>query len=350
MELLFVDGTKGFAPTRIAEKPSGGIVTSLTEIPRFLASKGHKVYVKSVFDKSEVVDGVHYLSSKDECKNVDVVIFNRNVLNHSLIAQAKSLGAKLVWWLHDVVDHRYLVDDAFKQVPNIVSLSSYCTRTYSRYYGIDLERFTVIPNGVDKKIFYPGNYSKKQPGLYVFASAPIKGMKPLAFTIRNLRRHNPKAELHVYASQQLHDMQDDALVKFQLQMLKDEEGVKVFAPVPQAKMADVLRKAWCLLMPNSYPEICSNLLLQSIACGTPVVASPTGSIPEYLGNWMNGLITESTPSDLYFWWQEFAGLAVKLLNNSYLHQEMCKQLVSIDSWEDIGSKWEKYLQGIVDKK
>lgn len=344
MKLLFLDGTKGFSPSRVKEKAAGGIVSSLTAIPKFLAFRGHEVYVKSVFDKSETIDGVHYLSSKDECKNVEAVIFNRNVLNHSLVAQAKKLGAKLVWWLHDVVDHRYLVDDAFKEMDAIVSLSNYCTRTYSEYYGIDPKKFFEIQNGVDKSIFYPGK--KKQRGLFIYASAPIKGMKPLAYTIRNLRRHEPKAELHVYASQGLHDMQDDALVRFQMGALAEEEGVKIMPPVPQEKLADELRKAQALLMPNSYPEICSNLLLQSLACGTPVVGSPTGSIPEFLATGVEGYVTVSTPSDLYFWWAEFAKKAVRLLK-----EEMpSNRFRHVPSWEEIGRRWETCLENVIAKR
>ena len=55
-------------------------------------------------------------------------------------------SAKKVWWLHDIVDYRYLEDDGFKSVDEIVALSGYSVSSYSDFYGIPSSRFTVIGN------------------------------------------------------------------------------------------------------------------------------------------------------------------------------------------------------------
>jgi glycosyltransferase involved in cell wall biosynthesis len=349
MRLLFVDGTKGFAPGRVKEKATGGILNSLGVIPKKLAAMGHAVTVKSTFTESKVIDGVTYLGLLEEVQKSDVVIFNRNVISNELIDQAHASGAKVAWWLHDIVDHRYLRDDAFKRVDLIISLSDYCTSTYSAYYEIDRAKFVKIPNGVNKDLFYPGKHSKRNKNLFVYASAPIKGVKPLGFTATNLKRHNPDAELRMYASQGLHDQQDDALVRYQLQQMTNQ-GATVLPPVSQAELADVFREAWALLMPNSYPEICSNVLLQARACGLPVVASPTGSIPEFLENRKTGLITNSSPLDLYFWWAEFARLTVELSQSAALHQRLSEEAPKgVLSWDEVASMWHLALSQLAPK-
>lgn len=343
MKLLFADGTAGFSPARLAEKATGGILSSLTILPRLLARRGFEVYVKSTHNTSETIEGVHYLSPTDEMKACDLVVFNRNVLTHSLIDQAESAGAKVVWWLHDVVDPRYLEDDGFTRVKNIVSLSDYCTRTYSEFFKIPTDRFTRIPNGVDKSKFYPGDYANRNPNLFIYASAPIKGLKALGFTAANLKRHNPNAELRLYTSQGMHEKIDDALVKYQLNLITHEGGT-VLPPIPQDELAKVMREAWCLLMPNSYPEICSNLLLQAKASGLPVVATPTGSIPEF---YRGVEITDSSPLDLYFWWAEFAGKALGLIEDKARHEALSLAgPVGVMSWDEIADQWAAYLRGL----
>lgn len=346
MKIVFIDGTTGFSPKRLATQATGGILSSLTILPKLLAKRGHHVVVKCAIDKPEVVDGVNYLQLMQEVQSADIVVFNRNVISRELVAQAKATGAKVVWWLHDVVDPRYLLDDAFVAVDGIVALSRYCRDTYSIFYEIDLKKFAVIPNGVDKTVFFPGDYSRRNPGLLIYASAPIKGMKPLGFVASNLKRLNPKAELRMYSSQRLHDKMDDALIKFQFDRAR-EQGVTILDPIPQAELAEVMREAWLLLMPNSYPEICSNLLLQARASGLPVIASPTGSIPEFLKDGKHGVITRSNPTDLYFWWREFAEAALKLVLDVPRHQKMSEETVlGVDSWETIADQWHDYLASV----
>ena len=280
MKILIIDGTAGFSPTRLAEKPCGGIITSLTLIPRFLAKAGHEVTVLSVHNTVEHVDGVDYkpISMDVSSLQADVVVFNRNSIERPIAAYFKMKGARIVWWLHDIVQLSYLPDDGFRLADKIVALSRYCARTYSEFYEITDDKMVVIPNGVDPKVFNP-SFAPRKTNLFVSASAQIKGLAPLSFTLHNLRRHNPAVVMRLYASQKLHDQENSASHDAQLQELS-LAGAQVLDPIPQKELADVFRQATALLMPNSYPEICSNVLLQAQACGLPIISVPEGALPE----------------------------------------------------------------------
>ena len=142
MKILFLDATPGFSPTRLSEKATGGILTSLTKIPAYLASKGYDVSVCSLHDKVETVNGVHYIGKPLEKNEWDVVVFNRNMVDREMTAFFKD--SYKIWWLHDVVDHRYLEDDAFRFINKIVALSKYNLDSYSDFYDIKEENFTII--------------------------------------------------------------------------------------------------------------------------------------------------------------------------------------------------------------
>lgn len=341
-KVLFLDGTEAYSPHRIKEKPCGGIVTSLTNIPRNLVKMGWDVTIASGYQKEEVVEGVRHVTKFGDYRP-DIVVFNRNVLSHSLLERFR--GAKTVWWLHDIVDHRYLEDDAFRKINKIVSLSDYCTSSYSDFYEIDPCRFVKIQNGVDKKIFH-NERRRQDKNLFICASAPIKGLYPIEFTFLNMRRVNPSFELRLYASQKLHDIDNTKQIDAQLTHLKNI-GVTVLDPIPQAELADVMRSARCLLMPNHYPEICSNVLLQALSCGLPVVGVDIGSAREFIKDGVNGFLTKTFPHDMYWWWKDFAGLVGKIMTDdrsfSILSQEAPRSVVGLDP---ISKMWDKLLRGL----
>lgn len=336
MKVIFIDGTKAFSPHRLREKASGGIVTSLTLIPRYLAKRGLDVTVLSIYDRDEHVDGVHYVHQIPEHEKFDVAVFNRNMLNRRLMEHFK--GAVKVWWLHDIVDYRYLEDDGYKAVDSIVALSQYCVDSYADFYGIGLDKFTFIPNGVDPSVFYTGSWTRNR-NLFLCASAPIKGLYPIWFTLQNMRRVNPDVELRIYASQSLHDLEDDKRTRATLGEL-EATGAKVLEPIPQHELADVMRQARGLLMPNHYPEICSNLLLQARACGLPVVGVPIGSCREFLADGVEGLLTKTAPHDMYWWWRDFAAQAVRLMTEDSLFDTISEATpMGVHTWDEIGEQW-----------
>src|SRR5258707_1171015 len=79
-----------------------------------------------------------------------------------------------------------------------------------RFYDISKEKFTVIPNGVDSKIYYPGDYSQRNPHLFISASALIKGYTAYPMVFDNLKRHDPDIDLRIYSSQKLHGIDNSS--------------------------------------------------------------------------------------------------------------------------------------------
>lgn len=348
MRLLFVDQTTGHNPLKINEKPTGGTLTSLTLIPEYLASKGHDVYVMSTFGHHEDINGVHYIDDKENIPIWDVVVFNRNVLPKDFIEYNRQINAKIIWWLHDIVDLRYLKDDSYKYVTHIVALSDYCKKTFSDFYEIPQDKFSVIPNGVDKKLFYPGKYEDRNPNLYIMASALIKGFIPIEAVHNNLERLNPNLDLRIYSNQALHNLTNSPVQEGFLNAMRDK-GASVYQPVSQPVLAGIMRKAWCLLMPNSYPEICSNLLLQARASGLPVLTSDIGANPEFIENNVTGaMTTKFKPIDNYSWIVEYARLACALYVNKEAHKKISENAPNgVKSWDEIGEEWNVLLQNVV---
>jgi len=339
MRVLFCDSTTGHSPKENTSRPTGGILNSLTLIPEYLALRGHDVYVRSTYNQSEDINGVHYIKESQSIPKWDVTVFNRDVLPKDFVLYCKEQGTKVIWWIHDIVQIAYLKDDAFKFVDKVIALSDYCKQTYSEFYQIDPCKFSIIPNGVDTKLFYPGEYDKRDSNLYLTASSLIKGFIPLSATFDNLKRVNPDVDFRVYSSQRLHGLENSDNQKAFLQYM-DSHGAHVYSPTSPEVLAYLMRKAWCLLMPNSYPEICSNLLLQARACGCPVVTSDIGSAPEFIKHGQTGLMTtQYKPHDQYSWIVEYVNLVMGL-SNKELHKTISDNApIGILNWEDVGEAW-----------
>lgn len=346
--LLFVDLTEGHDPKRLYEKPTGGTLTSLTKIPEYLAKQGYEVYVASTYGKSEIYNGVHYIVKGETVPKWDVTIFNRNVLPNDFVTYCKQQGSKIIWWLHDIVDTRYLPDATFKLVDHIVALSNYCKETYSDFYDIKKEIISVISNGVDNEIFTPGDYEKRNPHLFITASALIKGYAPLQVTYDSLKAYDPDLDFRIYSSQKLHGFENTNSQQQFLDNMK-KVGAHIYHPTSPKVLASIMQKAWGLLMPNSYPEICSNLLLQARACGLPVVTSQIGANPEFIEDGQQGLVTfKYYPHDIHSWIVEFAKAACQLQQDEELHKVLSLEAPKgVPTWDSIGEKWNELIQTLL---
>jgi glycosyltransferase involved in cell wall biosynthesis len=74
-------------------------------------------------------------------------------------------------------------------------------------------------------------------------------------------------------------------------MLK-EPGVELVGEINDAQKADFLSGAHALLTPIDWPEPFGLVMIEAMACGTPVIAYNRGSVPEVIDDGVSGFIVE----------------------------------------------------------
>jgi glycosyltransferase involved in cell wall biosynthesis len=74
-------------------------------------------------------------------------------------------------------------------------------------------------------------------------------------------------------------------------MLK-EPGVELVGEINDAQKAEFLSGAQALLLPIDWPEPFGLVMIEAMACGTPVVAFNRGSVPEVIEDGVSGFIVE----------------------------------------------------------
>ena len=160
-------------------------------------------------------------------------------------------------------------------VTQIVVLSQTAADGMWRWLGV---RPRVIYPGVDLGDFTPEPAERAPEPTIFCAAAPDDARKRvalLAAAFALVRRERPDARLVVIRPN------DPATVR---RYGLDQDGIEFLDPVDEpVKLAPAYRRAWVSALP-SYREAFGVVLIESLACGTPVVGARSGAIPEVLSS------------------------------------------------------------------
>jgi glycosyltransferase involved in cell wall biosynthesis len=80
--------------------------------------------------------------------------------------------------------------------------------------------------------------------------------------------------------------------KEQLQPLIDGDQVRLIGEVNDETKGKFLAGASALLFPIDWPEPFGLVMIEAMACGTPVIAFPSGSVPEVIDQGVTGFVVE----------------------------------------------------------
>jgi glycosyltransferase involved in cell wall biosynthesis len=89
------------------------------------------------------------------------------------------------------------------------------------------------------------------------------------------------------------DQADSEYFREVVQPLLGDTRVQCVGEVGEGKKDDFLGQAYALLFPIEWPEPFGLVMIEALACGTPVIAYGRGSVPEVLENGVTGYIVES---------------------------------------------------------
>ena len=89
------------------------------------------------------------------------------------------------------------------------------------------------------------------------------------------------------------DDADRAYFHEHIEPLLEADHVEFVGEVAGQEKADLLRHAAALIFPIDWAEPFGLVMIESMACGTPVIANRTGSVPEVVEDGVSGFIVQS---------------------------------------------------------
>jgi len=163
------------------------------------------------------------------------------------------------------------------------------------YYGVPSEKISIVPCGVEFNIFRPidrhlarlnlGLALDEKVILYVGRFDPLKGIDRLIEAF-SLLASEQSVRLVIVGENGC----PGPLLKKQMDDLGVQKRVSFFERVDQNLLADYYSAADVLAIPSRY-ESFGLVALESLACGTPVVATPVGNMENIICEGETGRVT-----------------------------------------------------------
>ncbi len=205
---------------------------------------------------------------------------------------ARRLGKRLIVKVHGTDINvgaqrglrRRLTRSALRQADSVVAVSDALAQKIVDL-GIDPSRVEVIPNGVDTKMFRPDPERtdvrstfeqidrEKRQILFVGNLTLIKGITHLIDAMSHLPE---EIRLNIVGDGELRQS-----LKLQCEAMGMTDRVHFFGRQPHEEIPLWMNACDLLCLP-SLDEGCPNVVLESLACGLPVVASHVGGIPDLI--------------------------------------------------------------------
>jgi glycosyltransferase involved in cell wall biosynthesis len=231
----------------------------------------------------------------------DKTLFIHNDIQQQM--QAASARNKLHWQQFPAGYYaleRFLVS----QFTQIISCNTASLEHYRQRYKAIAERISFLKNTVDNDIFYPLARDEREVGRrslarrlgltedrrFVLFAGRLHPQKDPVLLIRSIAALNdPSVHLIVVGEG---DLEDE--VRSEICRLNLFEQVTMLGPLSQMELAQLHRVCNVLLLTSVYEGL-PLVVLEALACGTPVVTTRCGETPNLLSAESGVVCNERTP-------------------------------------------------------
>jgi glycosyltransferase involved in cell wall biosynthesis len=186
------------------------------------------------------------------------------------------------WWRKPLVHRWYgfaeMQKRVARQIPDLLTVSSTSATDIADDFGVDPAQLHVVPLGVDTEMFKPTLQPRVPGRIIAIASAdvPLKGVSNLLQAIAKLRTERD-VELQLVSRLESKGPTEKLIAELGI-----SDIVHISSGLPDDALANLLASAEIACIPSLY-EGFSLPAVESMASGTPIVASRAGALPEVLG-------------------------------------------------------------------
>src|SRR5690606_23564539 len=193
---------------------------------------------------------------------------------------------------------------------------------------LNLDTVTYIPHGIDTDFFVPDN-SKRKEKTILFVGQHLRDFEALNSVIKSVSDTMPSVQFQV------------VLKKEFVGKLLPHKNVKVFTDVKDETLKTLYQEATALFLPLKDVTAC-NSLLESMACGTPIITTDLQSIRGYGFSETNSVLV--SPSD-------YVDAVINILQSNesglqYLSENIRTNALEYD-WEKVAEQVELFYKSIV---
>lgn len=275
----------------------GGTEAVLDYLARGLRDAGHEVVLYATGDSTCEVPLLYTLDTAAGTVDGGAVTELRHAVNayeaifewgadvvhdHTLVGPhlARRYGLPVV-----TTNHGPFVSDlgdcyrSLGQIAPIIAISEHHASTAG-----DIRVASVIHHGVDVERFPVGDGSGGY-ALFLGRMSPDKGVHIAARIAR-------EANVPLKIAAKMREAPERAYFQAQVEPLLGG-CVEYVGEVGGRDKLELLADAACLFNPIAWPEPFGMVMIEALACGTPVIATPCGSVPEIVCEGVTGFIRES---------------------------------------------------------
>jgi len=182
---------------------------------------------------------------------------------------------------------------ALQNVDEIIVLSKYMKdKLLNIHNNINEDKINIIPGGVDTKIFRPLGNKRFESDQIIFFTArrlvPRMGLENLICAFeQNLKKHK-NIKLYIAGGGPLKEKLRDMIQKRNL-----NDYINLLGYISKEDLLYYYDKSNFFVLPTKELEGFGLVTIESMAMGTPVIATPVGGSKEILGKFNKDLLMES---------------------------------------------------------
>lgn len=238
--------------------------------------------------------------------------------------------------LSSFVRHHLIERPLYRSAPRLVTLSRCFAGILADRYGVDPSRIRVVPGGFDPRPFLDApDRAAARLRLALPPDRPIlvcvrrlasrMGLENLLEAVARLRVRHPDLLLLVAGKGPLRPALEKRIAELSI-----VDNVRLLGFVPDEDLPSLYSAANMSVVPTVALEGFGLIVAESLASGTPVVASNVGALPELLGGFRDDMLAEPTADGLAATLGQFLSHPGQLPTS-----EACRERMGAWTWANV---------------